>query len=59
LLHVTRFESDPPNKPEGRRSRIGDRIALLDGQELMNKLKDFDENHRFPISPGLRCKHSK
>ena len=55
FTHVTTtvFESDPPNKPAGKRSRIGDCIMLFDSQELAEKLRPFPEDHRFQINPGF------
>ena len=50
FLCKSTFEADHPDKPPGKRSRIGDAIFLFDSPELADKLKDFDEDHRFPIS---------
>ena len=55
ITHVstTRFDSDPPNKPPGQRSRIGDVIHLFDSPELADKLKTYDEEFRFDVSPNF------
>ena len=50
FLCKSTFEADHPDKPPGRRSRIGDAIFLFDSPDLAEKLKDYDEEHRFPIS---------
>ena len=50
FLCKSTFESDHPDKPPGRRSRIGDAIFLFDSPELAEKLKDYDEDYRFAIS---------
>ena len=50
FLCKSTFESDHPDKPPGKRSRIGDAIFLFDSPDLDDKLKDYDEDHRFPIS---------
>ena len=34
IVHKSVFTDDPPNRPAGKRSRIGDTIVLLDGPEL-------------------------
>ena len=55
FTHVmtTTFDSDPPNMPTGKRSRIGDCIMLFDSQELATKLQPYPEDHRFHINPGF------
>ena len=50
FLCKSTFEADHPDKPQGRRSRIGDAIFLFDSPELAEKLKTYDEDHRFAIS---------
>ena len=50
FLCKSTFESDHPDKPPGRRSHIGDAIFLFDSPDLADKLKGYDEDHRFPIS---------
>ena len=47
---TTTFESDPPNKPPGKRSRIGDIIMLFDSKELAEKLRPYPEDHKFPLN---------
>ena len=50
FLCKSTFEADHPDKPPGRRSRIGDAIFLFDSPDLAEKLKPYDEDHRFAIS---------
>ena len=50
FLCKSTFETDHPDKPPGKRSRVGDAIFLFDSPELADKLKNYDEDHRFPIS---------
>ena len=37
----------------GQGSKIGDTIVLMDGEELLVKLKPYPEDHRFVISAGF------
>jgi len=53
VLTETIFTSDHPNKPADKRSRINDKILLLDGDELANKLKPYPEDFRFELSRGF------
>ena len=53
IIHKSTFLSDPPNHPPGKRSRIGDSILLLDGEELNERLASFPEDFRFFINDGF------
>ena len=53
FLCKTVFESDPPNHPKGRRSRIGDAIFLFDSPELAEKLRPFKEDQQFYFNGGF------
>ena len=53
VLTTSTFTDDPPNKLPGQRSRIGDKIVLMDGDELSAKLKPYPEDFRFAISAGF------
>ena len=53
IVTTSTFTSDVPNKPPGQRSRIGDMIVLLDGDELAAKIRPFPEDHRFVLSRGF------
>ena len=53
IVHKSVFTDDPPNRPAGKRSRIGDTIVLLDGPELQARLKDFPEEFKFYVNDGF------
>ena len=53
IIHKSTFLSDPPNHPPGKRSRIGDAILLLDGEELNERLANFPEEFKFFINDGF------
>ena len=53
IIHRSKFLTDPPNHPPGRRSRIGDVILLLDGDELNERLANFPEDFKFYINDGF------
>ena len=53
IIHMSTFLSDPPNHPPGKRSRIGDAILLLDGEELNERLANFHEEFKFFIYDGF------
>ena len=53
LLSKHRFKANAPGYQLGQRSRIGDAILLFDSPELADKLKRYDEEHRFVVSKGF------
>ena len=53
LLSKHRFKANAPGFQLGQRSRIGDAILLFDSPELADKLKRYDEEHRFVVSKGF------
>ena len=53
LISRATFDTDPPDKPEGKRSRVGDRILLFDSPTLTDKLRPFDENKQFFLNKGF------
>ena len=53
IIHKSTFLTDPPNHPVGKRSRIGDAILLLDGEELNERLSKFPEDFKFFINDGF------
>lgn len=53
ILTTSTFTDDPPGRLPGQRSRIGDMIVLMDGEELSVKLRPYPEDHRFAISAGF------
>ena len=53
IIHRSKFLTDPPNHPPGKRSRIGDVILLLDGEELNERLSKFPEDFKFFINDGF------
>ena len=53
FLCKTTFTADHPNKPAGKRSRIGDAILLFDSPELADKLKPFDKDKKFFYNSGF------
>ena len=50
LISKATFTDDPPNHPAGKRSRVGDGILLFDSPALLEKLKPYDEDHKFQLS---------
>ena len=50
LLSKHRFETDHPNRLPNTRSRIGDTIYVFESNELAQKLKPYDEDHRFTVT---------
>ena len=50
ILTRTTFTKDHPDKPPHKRSRIGDRILLLDGPALYEVLKTEPEDKKYPRS---------
>ena len=52
LISTTTFEDDPPgyDPRSGKRSRIGDKIILLDSPDLADKLKTHSEDERFHLN---------
>ena len=53
VLTRTTFTSDPPNLQPGKRSRIGDVILLLDGEDFYTKLRKYSEDFRFFLNQGF------
>ena len=53
LLSRATFNSDHPDKPDDKRSRIGDRILLFDSPTLAEKLRKYDENMKFTLNKGF------
>ena len=53
IIHKSTFLTDPPNHPPGKRSRIGDSILLLDGEELNERIAQFPEDFKFFINDGF------
>ena len=53
LISRATFDSDPPDKPEGKRSRVGDIILLFDSPTLTEKLRPFDEGKQFFLNKGV------
>ena len=53
LISRATFDSDPPDKPEGKRSRVDDRILLFDSPTLTAKLRPFDEGKQFFLNKGF------
>ena len=53
LLSRATFEDDHPDKPPEKRSRIGDRILLFDSPTLSDKLRKYDESHKFTLNKGF------
>ena len=53
ILTTSTFTDDPPNKLPGQRSKVGDKIVLMDGDELSAKLRPYAEDHRFALCAGF------
>ena len=53
ILTRTTFTKDHPDKPPHKRSRIGDRILLLDGPALYEVLKTEPEDKKYFFNDGF------
>ena len=53
VVNCSTFTDDPPNFQPGKRSRIGDKIYLIDSPELADKLKNYPEEFKFYLSSGF------
>ena len=53
ILTRTTFTKDHPDKPPHKRSRIGDRILLLDGPALYEVLKTEPEDKKYFLNDGF------
>ena len=53
ILTRSTFTKDHPDKPPHKRSRIGDRILLLDGPALYEVLKTEPEDKKYFLSNGF------
>ena len=53
ILTRTTFTRDHPDKPPHKRSRIGDRILLLDGPALYEVLKTEPEDKKYFLNDGF------
>ena len=53
VITRTTFTDDPPNHPVGKRSRVGDCIILLDGEDFYMQLRKYPEDFKFQLSQGF------
>ena len=53
VITWTTFTEEHPARQPGRRSRIGDVILLLDGDEFYLKLRKYPEEFKFYLSQGF------
>ena len=53
ILTRTTFTKDHPDKPPHKRSRVGDRILLLDGPALYEVLKTEPEDKKYFLNDGF------
>ena len=53
VITRTTFTEDHPARPPSRRSRIGDVILLLNGDEFYLRLRKYSEEFKFYLSQGF------
>ena len=53
VVNCATFKEEAPNRLPGKRSRIGDKIYMIDSPQLAEKLKKFPEDFKFYLSHGF------
>ena len=54
FLYMKTFDENRDDWTPGRRSRIGDAIAVFTGPDLLSKISKYDEDHVFHLSKRWR-----